>query len=172
LEENQGKPLTPSEVEQYKLDFPNAGVKIGDTRGTADAKAQGLNQPRDYSDAELTSFANQAKTGKVSYENAIAEIDNDVTVNNKDEAKQIYAQVYGKKVKQIEKPVFGTGNFKNVSINDRISQIKNILGTLATESYIQEDLIKSGYPQKAVYDNTASVGTKLLDSVSSFLFKK
>ncbi len=56
-----------------------------------------LNQPRDYQDTELKTLAQAYKdTEKLSYEAAIADIDATVTIQNKDKAKEITAEVYGK----------------------------------------------------------------------------
>ena len=135
------------------------------------AKVQGLTMPRDYSEIDLTALANQSKVGKVSYEEAIAEIDNDPTVQNKDLAKQVFAKIYGKKV---EKPVYGIGNFKDISLDDRIKQLQdfNTKNGFGKNLGVKEDLIKAGYPIDAIKNSTANAGEKFLDSISKFLFKK
>lgn len=162
-------PLGILDIQRYQEAYPDAGIVAGDTETVANQKVQGLNQPKDYSETDLTSLANQAKTGKVSYEDAIAEIDNDLTVKNKDLAKQVFAKVYGKKVEQ---PVYGSGNFSKISIDDRISQLKTMSGAIAQSSSIKAQLLQDGYRAEDIKNATANVGEKILDSISKLIYKK
>lgn len=162
-------PMSILDIQRYQEAYPDAGIIAGDSEASAIAKVQGLNTPKDYSDTELTALATQAKTAKVSYEDAIAEIDNDPTVKNKDLAKQVFAKVYGKK---IEQPVYGTGNFSKISIDDRINQLKAIGGAVSTKSALQTQLRQNGYSEQDIFNKTANIGEKFLDSISNFLFGK
>lgn len=163
------KTLDILDVQRYNDLYPDAGITAGDTYASANAKVAGLKAPKDYSEEDLTTLANQAKTGKVSYQDAITEIDNDLTVKNKDLAKQVFAKVYGVKVEPL---VYGQGNFKTISINDRIYQLKSMGGAIAEIPSIKTQLLRDGYSQVDIIKATANVGEQILDSISNFLFGK
>ena len=163
------KPLSILDVQRYQELYPGAGINAGDSEASAIQKIQALSQPRSFTTQELTTAINEDKTAKTSYEEVIAGIDANTLIANKDEAKKVAAQVYGKKVAQ---PTYGTGSFKNTDISSRISQLKSTLGASATKGYLQEQLRKDGYSQDAIFNATANIGEKTLNSISNFLFKK
>ena len=166
---NNTKPLSVLDVQRYQELYPDAGITAGDTEASAIKKVQALNQPRNFTTQELTTAINEDKTAKTSYEEVIAGIDANTLIANKDEAKKVAGQVYGKKAVQ---PTYGTGNFKTTDINARLSQLKSSLGSLVTKGYLQEQLRKDGYSQDAIFNATANAGEKVLNSINNFLFKK
>jgi hypothetical protein len=61
------KELSPSEVTQYQYDYPNAGIKIGDTKATAQAKINGNSASSNVVNQVLSSYG-------YSYEDAIKQV--------------------------------------------------------------------------------------------------
>lgn len=165
------KPLSILDVQRYQELYPDAGIGAGDSEASAVAKIEKLNQPREFSSAELTTAIQEDKTAKVSYDEVIVGIDANPLISNKDEAKKVAANLYGKKV---EKPVYGSGNFKNVSLSERLKQVQdqNTKFGLPKNTGVKKDLLKNGYPPEAIYNATVNTGQKVLDSISDFLFKK
>uniref|UniRef100_A0A6H1ZHF1 Uncharacterized protein n=1 Tax=viral metagenome TaxID=1070528 RepID=A0A6H1ZHF1_9ZZZZ len=49
---------------------------------------------------------------------------------------------------------FGTGQFADKNIDDRIAQLKESLGKLATKKYLEEQLLKDGYTPDAIKKRT------------------
>lgn len=90
------KPLDILDIQRYQEAYPNAGIVAGDTEAIANAKALRTTQPQDLNDTDLRKIANANKNAKTSYEEAIAGIDADITIKNKDRAKFITAEIYGK----------------------------------------------------------------------------
>ncbi len=89
-------PLSILDIQRYQESYPNAGVVAGDTEATANAKVASLNQPRDYTDEEIRGLVRDDKSQNKSYEEVISAIDSFPTLANKDRAKFIAAEIYGK----------------------------------------------------------------------------
>src|SRR3990167_5693681 len=91
------KPLSVLDLARFQELYPDAGITAGDTEASAIQKVQKLSQPRAFSKAELTTAIQEDKTAKTSYEEVIAGIDANLLISNKDEAKKVATNVYGKK---------------------------------------------------------------------------
>lgn len=162
------KPLDILDIQRWQEAYPDAGITAGDTQTTATAKVQGLNKPREFSEADLTTAITDDKNNKMSYEDIIAGIDSNPLIANKDLAKQVAAKVYGRKVVA---PIMGTGTSANISLDDAIKQKQdqNTAMGIPKNTGIREELYKMGYPIKEI-DNRLSFGANILNSISGFLF--
>jgi len=64
-------------------------------------------------------------------------------------------------------PEYGQGNFKNIHIDDRIAQLKKAVGPqLATNKYLEDQLLKDGYNPEAIKRRTR---TGILDQAGAAL---
>lgn len=85
-----------------------------------------------------------AKYGKTNYEAMVGEVD------------RLFPKTSTAETNQAAK-IFGSGNFSNTPIDDRISQLKSVLGASATKSYLREQLLKDGYPTQEVINRTQDI---------------
>lgn len=90
------KPLSILDIQRYQEAYPDAGIGAGDTESTANAKALKGTQPKDFTDEEIRQLVNDDKSQNKTYEEVIAAIDAFPTLANKDRAKFIVAEIYGK----------------------------------------------------------------------------
>ena len=155
------EPLDVLNVARYKELYPDAGIEAGDTEAEANAKVLRMNQPRTLTDSELKTAITVIKDQeKGSYETAISEIDNDPLISNKDRAKQLVDEAYGKKPKTAEEQ----------KIEGTIDQLQS--GGKLTDADIRYSLRKQGYSQEAINKSSiGQLGYSLVDSISNFLFK-
>ncbi|MEK9194622.1 MAG: hypothetical protein AAB884_02320, partial [Patescibacteria group bacterium] len=58
--------------------------------------------------------------------------------------------------------IFGKGNFAKTSIDDRITEIKNTLGSNASKTYLEQTLIQNGYDPNEVKQRTR---TGIIDKI-------
>ena len=89
-------PLSVLDLERLKELYPGVEINPGDSLATVTARVAALNAPKEYTDEQLRQIASANKSAKNSYEDAIAGIDQDATIKNKDRAKFIVAEIYGK----------------------------------------------------------------------------
>lgn len=116
-------PLSILDVQRYQEAYPEAGVTAGDTEATANGKVAALTAPQDFSDEELRVAATNSKdTEKKTFEETIAEIDSNPIIKNKERAKQIVEEVYGKNQVSTEKtPKSLKSDVK--SVNQRVQEL-------------------------------------------------
>lgn len=108
-------PLNVLDIARYQELYPDAGVTAGDTQTTANAKVQALNAPKTYTSTQLNQIAQANKQQKVPYEQALAGIQSDSTILNKEEAISVLDEVYGKKPKPKGPPATLRGTARNVN---------------------------------------------------------
>ena len=166
----KGEDLGILDVQRYKDLYPDAGIEIGDTKTTAEAKIAASNSP----EAKTRNLIVSARDNGNSYETVVKEIDKDTTIKDKESAKDIAREVYGIDT-ATETPIYGKGSFSSVSIDDRIKQLQSIFS--GQESLIKGQLIKDGYPENEVVnkvgglvDKIGLVANNITDSISNFLF--
>lgn len=84
--------LSILDVQRYNELYPEAGVIAGDSEKVANDKIIALNSP----EAKIRNLVVAAKDANNSYETVIKEIENDTTITDKETAKNIANEVYGK----------------------------------------------------------------------------
>lgn len=161
-----GKPINILDAQRYNELYPEAGVVPGDTQSEADAKVSKLNTP----ESKLRNLVVAAKDNGNSYDVVVKEIDSDPSVTDKATAKKIAGEVYGVSTpttsqSSVSGPVYGTGNFKNVEINNRAQELKKVLGN---GTAVRAQLIKDGYSKQAATTAANSV-SGVLDSVTNVM---
>lgn len=156
-------PISILDVARYNEAYPQAGVTAGDTESQANAKVKALSQPKNFTDEEFRTIARESKDKeKKSYEDTIAEIESNPFIANKDRAKLVTSEIYGKQAKQ--------QSVRQQAIEQRITELKK--GNILKDSDIRYSLKRQGFSPTEV--NNSSVGAitdKFIDSLSSFLFK-
>ena len=125
------EPLGILDIQRYNELYPDAGVITGDTQSQADAKVIASRQPKEYTDEEFRTFARDDKANNKPYEEVIASIDSNQLIINKDRAKLIVSEIYGKdkEKKGLLQTIFGGGTKKETT-----NQIQPGLG-LGTQEY-------------------------------------
>ena len=89
--EDTTKLLDVLDVGRYNELYPEAGVVVGDSTATANAKVATTNTP----EAKTRSLIQTAKDNNNSYETVVNEINNDKTITDKTTALKIAQEVYG-----------------------------------------------------------------------------
>lgn len=87
--------------EIYGIDLP-----FGTTEKQAEEIIFKAGQPKEFTDEEFRQIARTAKTGEETFEQVIADIEANPQILNKDRAKLIVSEIYGKKGKGIFERIF------------------------------------------------------------------
>lgn len=107
-----GKPLEILDIQRYKEAYPEAGIESGDTEESANVKIAAVTQPRDFTDEEIRQMIRDDKdTNNSSYEQVITAIEDYPTLKNKERARLIADELYGKTGQQGENIFDKISNF-------------------------------------------------------------
>lgn len=157
------EPLSVLDVQRYNEIYPNAGVTAGDTEAIANEKVRALSQPKDFTDEEFRiSFRDTKDNENKSYEEAVADLEANPLVGNKDRARLIASEIYGVEAKPL--------SVRQESIENKIKELSR--GGTLDDSDIRFSLKQQGFTSEEI--NASSVGRfgfSLVDSLSNFLFK-
>lgn len=173
-------PLSILDIQRYQDAYPNAGIVAGDTQAIADAKANGTYALKG-TDQQFTDIATQEKAANKTLDQVLADINSNSLIANKDvaiaAAKKVYGQTTGGTgtTTAPATPVYGSAGKNGPDLDARIAQLKNTLGDLAGPNYLQETLVKEGYPKQAIYDRLATLGQRIgtaISNVTTALFGK
>lgn len=113
---NSTKPLDILNVARYQELYPDAGVNAGDSEASANAKVAASNSP----EGKTRTLVAAAKDNGNDYETVIKEIESDSSIKDKNLAKNIANEVYGR-------PMIKSQKNLQSSVNDLMSQVSNFL---------------------------------------------
>ena len=134
-------PLSILDIQRYQELYPTAGVVAGDTEATANSKVAKLNAPETVQSTNLKDLITKGKDGGISYGTLVDEIKGDNTIQDKDAALSLAAEIYGQPKSTLPAP----------SLSIPISSSPAITNAVSTSS--------------------SSSGGGALDSIYNFLFK-
>jgi hypothetical protein len=144
------KLLTPAEILQYQTDYPDAGIKIGDTATTAQSKA---NPVADYSKSIISGLNVTLPNGSVWTAPNQAALDQFKTDN------------------KIGGPVASVASTPTSPLETKIASMKK--SGILTDADIRSTLLQQGHTQAEI--NSSSIGSTLdkgLSALSSLFGKK
>ena len=156
------KLLTPEQIAQYQYDYPDAGIKMGDTNITAQTKIGG-GQEIDLTETTFSGLTATFKDGsKMTFPDQQSldqfKQDNNLTEQKTEE---------GITPAKITTPIYGTSELaKKTNLVDRLKfkQDQNVKMGQAKNVGLREELAKEGYPIEEIDKLLNPLGTKLAEA--------
>jgi hypothetical protein len=96
-DEEKTTPLSILDIARYNELYPEAGIVAGDTEQAANEKVAALFKPRNFDLSDGKTMGENMKNQGLTLNEALAEVDNDSLILNKEEIKNAIRGVYGVK---------------------------------------------------------------------------